>query len=67
MRTSHRNGSAPVRNSLLTPVKMLQRLLRRLEKRMESLQRKLDGYRMVISELETEQDYLRRAIRYLEW
>jgi hypothetical protein len=46
---------------------MLQRLLRRLEKRMESLQRKLDGYRMVISELETEQDYLRRAIRYLEW
>jgi hypothetical protein len=51
----------------LTPVEVLQRLLRRLEKRMEALQRvKLDGYRGVISELETEQDYLRRAIRYLE-
>jgi hypothetical protein len=43
------------------------RLFRRLEKRMESLQRvKLDGYQIVISELEVEQDYLRRAVRYLE-
>jgi hypothetical protein len=51
----------------LTPVEALQRLLRRLEKRMEALQRvKLDGYEIVISELEVEQDYLRRAIRYLE-
>ena len=34
---------------------------------MEALQRlKLDGYGMVISELEIEQDYLRRAKRYLE-
>jgi hypothetical protein len=34
---------------------------------MEALQRvKLDGYQIVISELEVEQDYLRRAIRYLE-
>jgi hypothetical protein len=34
---------------------------------MEALQRvKLSGYEVVISELETEQDYLRRAIRYLE-
>ena len=40
----------------------------RLEKRMESLQRvKLDdGFQMVISELEVEMDYLRRAKRYLE-
>lgn len=27
---------------------------------------KLDGFQMVISELEVEQDYLRRATRYLE-
>jgi hypothetical protein len=39
----------------LTPVEVLQRLLRRLEKRMEALQRvKLDGYQIVISELEVE-------------
>jgi hypothetical protein len=45
----------------------LERLLTRLEKRMEALQRvKLDGFQMVISELEVEQDYLRRAKRYLE-
>ena len=47
----------------LTPVQVLERLL----KRMEALQRvKLDGFQMVISELEVEQDYLRRAKRYLE-
>jgi len=51
----------------LTPVQVLERLLLRLEKRMEALQRvKLDGFEMVISELEVEQDYLRRAKRYLE-
>jgi hypothetical protein len=51
----------------LTPVQVLERLLTRLEKRMEALQRvKLDGLQMVISELEVEQDYLRRAMRYLE-
>jgi hypothetical protein len=34
---------------------------------MEALQRvKLDAYAVVISELETELDYLRRATRYLE-
>jgi hypothetical protein len=34
---------------------------------MKVLQRfKLDGFQMVISELEVEQDYLRRAKRYLE-
>jgi hypothetical protein len=27
---------------------------------------KLDGFEMVVSELEVEQDYLRRAKRYLE-
>jgi hypothetical protein len=43
------------------------RLLTRLEKRMEVLQWvKLDGFQMVISELEVEMDYLRRAKRYLE-
>ena len=34
---------------------------------MEALQRlKRDGFQMVISELEAEQDHLRRAMRYLE-
>ena len=38
----------------------------RLEKRIEALQRvKLAGYEMVISELEIEMDYPRRAARYL--
>jgi hypothetical protein len=51
----------------LTPVQVLQRLTRRLEKRMESLQRvKLAGFDVVIAELEVELDYLRRATRYLE-
>jgi hypothetical protein len=51
----------------LTPVQVLERLVTRLEKRMEALQRvKLDGYEVAISELETELDYLRRAKRYLE-
>jgi hypothetical protein len=46
----------------LTPVQVLERLLRRLEKRMEALLRvKLDGFQMVISEMEVEMDYLRRA------
>jgi hypothetical protein len=39
----------------LTPIQVLERLQLRLEQRMESLQRvKLDGYYLVISELETE-------------
>jgi hypothetical protein len=51
----------------LTPVQVLERLPTRLEKRMEVLQRvKLDSFQMVIAELEAEQDYLRRAKRYLE-
>ena len=51
----------------LNPIQVLERLQLRLEQRMESLQRvKLDGYHMVISELETELDLLRRAQRYLE-
>jgi hypothetical protein len=46
---------------------VLQRLQRRVEKRMESLQRvKLEGFEPVIRELEIELDYLRRAARYLE-
>jgi hypothetical protein len=51
----------------LTPIEVLERLQHRLEKRMESLQRvKLAGFEVVIRELETELDYLRRATRYLE-
>jgi hypothetical protein len=51
----------------LTTSEVLERLLTRLEKRMEALQRvKLDGFQIVISELEVEMDYLRRAKRYLE-
>jgi hypothetical protein len=53
--------------SKLTPIEVLQRLQKRLERRMESLQRvKLAGFEVVISELETELDYLRCATRYLE-
>jgi hypothetical protein len=41
----------------LTPPQVIERLLNRLEKRMEALQRvKLDGYNVAISELETELD-----------
>jgi hypothetical protein len=55
------NSAMPPRRKL-TPIQVLDRLQLRLEKRMEALQRvKLDGYAMVISELETELDYLRRA------
>jgi hypothetical protein len=51
----------------LTPIEVLIRLQPRLGKRMESLQRvKLPGSEAVISELETEVDYLRRAARHLE-
>jgi len=51
----------------LTPIQVLERLQRRLEKRMESLQRvKLGGFEIVIAELEVELDLLRRAARYLE-
>jgi hypothetical protein len=57
----------PMATRKLTPVEVLQRLQRRLVKRMEAIQRvKLEGYEIVISELETEMDYLRRATRYLE-
>jgi hypothetical protein len=57
----------PVSRPKLTPVQVLQRLQLRLQKRMEALQRvKLDGYAMVIGELEVELDLLRRATRYLE-
>jgi hypothetical protein len=51
----------------LTPVQVLERLQRRVEKRMEPLQRvKLAGFEPVIAELEVELDFLRRARRYLE-
>jgi hypothetical protein len=51
----------------LTPVQVLQRLQLRVEKRMEALQRvKLEGFDMVLAELQVELDLLRRATRYLE-
>jgi hypothetical protein len=51
----------------LTPIQVLERLQLRLEQRMETLQRgKLDCYDVIVSELETELDLLRRAQRYLE-
>jgi hypothetical protein len=51
----------------LTPIEVLNRLLKRLEKRAEALQRvKLEGNAAIINELEVEMDYLRRATRYLE-
>ena len=66
MRKGDNHAFMPVRKKL-TPIQVLDRLQLRLEKRMEALQRvKPDGYAMVISELETELDYLRRATRYLE-
>ena len=57
----------PVPRPKLTPVQVLERLQLRLERRMEALQRvKLDGYALVIGELEVELDLLRRATRYLQ-
>lgn len=51
----------------LTPIQVIQRLQLRVEKRMEALQRvKLEGFNMVIAELEVELGFLRRATRYLE-
>jgi len=51
----------------LTCLQSLERLQRRLERRIEALERvKLDGFERVLAELETELDYLRRATRYLE-
>jgi hypothetical protein len=42
------------------------KLTSRLEKRMEALQRvKLGGYAAIVTELETELNYWRRAERYL--
>jgi hypothetical protein len=53
--------------SKLTPLQVLQRLQTRVEKRMEALQRvKLEGFDMVLAELQVELDFLRRATRYLE-
>jgi hypothetical protein len=53
--------------SKLTPIQVLQRLQSRVEKRMEALQRvKLEGFDMVLAELQVELDFLRRAVRYLE-
>lgn len=51
----------------LTPIQVLQRLQLRVEKRMEALQRvKLEGFDMVLAELQVELDLLRRATRHLE-
>jgi hypothetical protein len=46
---------------------VLDRLLRRIEKRLEALKGvRMPGYEVAISELETEMNYLLRAKRYLE-
>jgi hypothetical protein len=51
----------------LSVAKLVASLADSPEKRMEALQRvKFYGFQMVISELEVEQDYLRRAKRCLE-
>jgi hypothetical protein len=53
--------------SKLTPIQVLQRLETRVEKRMAALQRvKLEGFDMVLAELQVELDFLGRATRYLE-
>jgi hypothetical protein len=55
------------RRPKLTLVQVLQRLQTRVEKRMEALQRvKLEGFDMVLAELQVDLDFLRRATRYLE-
>jgi hypothetical protein len=69
-RSPHPNQSAqpnPARRPRkLTPVEVVARLERRVEKRIEGLQRThLPGFEVAISELETELDLLRRAITYL--
>ena len=51
----------------LYPIQVLQRLQLRVEKRMEALQRvKLEGFDMVLAELQVELAFLRRVTRYLE-
>jgi hypothetical protein len=51
----------------LPPPQVLDRLLRRIEKRLEALKGvRMPGYEVAISELETEMNYLLRAKRYLE-
>jgi hypothetical protein len=51
----------------LTPPQGLDRLLTRIEKRIDALKGvKLPGYELVIGELEVEMNYLLRARRYLE-
>jgi hypothetical protein len=58
------NAGRPSRR--LTPVEVVARLERRVEKRIDGLQRTgLPGFEVAMSELETELDYLRRAISYL--
>jgi hypothetical protein len=51
----------------LTPLQVFDRLIRRLEKRIDSLERvRLDGFKPVLSELQVEMHYLNRARDYLE-
>ena len=50
-----------------SPPRVLDRLLSRVEKRIDALRRvKLPGFEVVVSELEVERNYLLRAKRYLE-
>jgi hypothetical protein len=51
----------------LNPPQVLDRLLTRIEKRIDALKRvKLAGYEVAIAELEVEMNLLLRARRYLE-
>jgi hypothetical protein len=57
----------PAGRRKLTPIEVLDRLLTRLEKRMEALQRvKLPGLKWSFSSWKVELDFLRRTRRYLE-
>jgi hypothetical protein len=61
-----RCSRSPARLRPASPIQVLERLLTQLEKRMKPSSVKLDGFQMVINELEVEMDHLRRAKRYLE-
>jgi hypothetical protein len=51
----------------LTPLEVFDKLIRRLEKRVDALERvKLDGLKPTISELQVEIQYLNRARDYVE-
>lgn len=63
---NRRKPGTPREQRKLTAVEVIARLEARVEKRIDGLQRVgLPGFEVAISELETELDLLRRAIKYL--